>query len=364
MQKNRSAAPNRLNEAAERNLSIVPKRRCIAFCALLPLLYILSIFTACALGSSTVPIAKVIQVLKQGLFGIVSKTVTPSDIYIVWNLRFPRALLAMAAGGGLAVAGAAMQSVTKNVMADPYVLGISSGSLAFVSIGFMIGGSLLLTKWFLPLMAFGGALFALLLVFAVGGFSNTASPARLVLSGLAVSITLNAIGQFGIYNAQSIASSNAIISWTMGSLGGSRWADVWIPILSSLIGIVFFLYHARSFDLMALGDETAISLGVDTRNLKRLAFVVVAMMCGVSVASCGLIGLVGFMVPHMVRFVTGTEHRRVFPLSFLMGGIFLVCMDILARIMMAPSELPIGILTALCGGPYFVWLLRKNKGRG
>jgi iron complex transport system permease protein len=185
-----------------------------------------------------------------------------------------------------------------------------------------------------------------------------------VLSGLAVSITLNAIGQFGIYNAQSITSSNAIISWTMGSLGGSCWADVWIPILSSLIGIVFFLYHARSFDLMALGDETAISLGVDTRNLKRLAFVVVAMMCGVSVASCGLIGLVGFMVPHMVRFVTGTEHRRVFPLSFLMGGIFLVCMDILARIMMAPSELPIGILTALCGGPYFVWLLRKNKGRG
>lgn len=331
---------------------------------LLPLIYIFSVFIACAFGSSTVPIDKVIMVLKQELFGVVSESILSSDIYIVWNLRFPRALLALAVGGGLAVAGAAMQSVTKNVMADPYVLGISSGALAFVSIGFLLGSPLLNTKWFLPLLAFGGALFALLMVFAVGGFSNTASPARLVLSGLAVSITLNAVGQYGIYNAKNITTSNAVISWMMGSLGGSRWSDVWIPILSSLMGTLFFLYHARSFDLMALGDETAISLGVDTRNLKRISFIVVAMVCGVSVASCGIIGLVGFMIPHIVRFITGTEHRRIFPLSFLLGGIFLVCMDILARIIRAPSELPIGILTALCGGPYFVWLLRKNKGRG
>lgn len=364
MIKNRVATPNIYGDIDKIDMAAVKKRRYIVSFILLPFLYVLSVFLACAFGSSTVPIEKVILVLKQELFGIVSEIVTPSDMYIVWNLRFPRALLALAAGGGLAVAGAAMQSVTKNVMADPYVLGISSGALAFVSIGFMIGGTLLNTKWFLPLLAFGGALFALLMVFAVGGFSNTSSPARLVLSGLAVSITLNAVGQYGIYNAKNISSSNAVVSWMMGSLGGSRWADVWIPILSSLLGTAFFLFNARSFDLMALGDETAISLGVNTRHLKRLAFIVVAMMCGVSVASCGIIGLVGFMVPHMVRFITGTEHRRVFPLSFLVGGMFLVCMDILARIILAPSELPIGILTALCGGPYFVWLLRKSKERG
>ena len=322
-----------------------------------------SVFLACALGSSKVPLQTVMGVLGNRLFGIKSTNITSSDIYIVWNLRFPRAVLAFAVGGGLAIAGAAMQSITKNVMADPYVLGISSGALAFVSVGFLIGGSRTLTSWFIPTLAFAGSLGALALVFAIGGFSGSSSPAKLVLSGMAVSITLNAAAQYCIYNQANSGGANSIVNWMMGSLGGARWDNIIIPVLGCLAGLVFFLFHARSFDLIALGDETAIILGTNTKSMKLLSMIVVAVICGVSVASCGIIGLVGFMIPHIVRFIIGTDHKREFPLAFLIGGVFLILMDILARTVLAPREVPVGIFTALCGGPYFIWLLHKRRVR-
>lgn len=321
------------------------------------------IFLACALGSSKVPLHTVLRVLSNRLFGIENGSITASDIYIVWNLRFPRAVLAFAVGGGLAVAGAAMQSITKNVMADPYVLGISSGALAFVSVGFLIGGSLTMTSWFIPSLAFVGSLAALALVFAIGGFSGTSSPAKLVLSGMAVSITLNAAAQYCIYNQANTGGANSIVNWMMGSLGGARWDNIIIPVIGCLTGLLFFLFHARSFDLIALGDETAVILGTNTKSIKLFSMIVVAVICGVSVASCGIIGLVGFMIPHIVRFVIGTDHKREFPLAFMVGGVFLILMDILARTVLAPSEVPVGIFTALCGGPYFIWLLHKRRVR-
>ncbi len=269
--------------------------------------------------------------------------------------------MALAVGGGLAVAGAAMQSITRNVMADPYVLGISSGALAFVSVGYLVGGTLTLTSWFIPGLAFIGSLVSLALVFSIGGFSNNSSPARLVLSGMAVSITLNALAQYCIYNQENSGGASSIVNWMMGSIGGARWDNIWLPLIGCLAGTAFFIYHSRAFDLIALGDETAIILGTNTKDVKRMAMVVVAVICGFSVASCGIIGLVGFMIPHIVRFIIGTDHKKEFPLVFLVGGIFLILMDVLARTVLAPSEVPVGIFTALCGGPYFIWLLRKQK---
>ena len=326
--------------------------------------FLISVFTACAFGSSHVPLMTVLRVLGQQLFGIDSELITTADVYIVWNLRFPRAMLAFAVGGGLAVAGGAMQSITRNVMADPYVLGISSGALALVSIGFLAGGVLTQTSWFIPSLAFVGALGALMLVFAIGGFSNASSPTKLVLSGMAVSITLNAVAQYCIYHQQSGNQASSIVNWTMGSLGGVRWDELWIPFVGCIVCAMYFTRHARAFDLIALGDETAISLGTNTQSIKRTSLVLVAVISGFSVASCGIIGLVGFMIPHVVRFLIGTEHRRAFPVSFVIGGIFLILMDVLARTVLAPSEVPVGIFTALCGGPYFVWLLRKNRKKG
>lgn len=330
-------------------------------CPALIFLLLISVAAACAFGSSGIPLEAVLRVLGNKLFGIQNGSIGQSDIYIVWNLRFPRAILAFAVGGGLAVSGAAMQSITGNVMADPYVLGISSGALAFVSVGYLIGGALALTSWFIPILAFLGALASVALVFAIGGFSGSTSPAKLVLSGMAVSITLNAVAQYCIYNQQSSNGANSIVNWMMGSLGGARWENIMIPVIGCLLGVVFFSFHARAFDLIALGDETAITLGTNTTQLKRLSMIVVAAICGVSVAGCGIIGLVGFVVPHIVRITIGTDHKRTFPLVFMVGGIFLILMDVLARIVLAPQEVPVGIFTALCGGPYFIWLLRKKK---
>ena len=249
-------------------------------------------------------------------------------------------------------------------MADPYTLGVSSGALAFVGFGFLLGGSLTLTTWFIPLLAFLGAVVSLVLVFSVGGAEAGSSPVKLVLSGMAVSLTLNAVAQFCIYSDQNGSGASSIVNWMMGSLGGARWDQICLPVVGCILGGLYFIAHARSFDLMALGDETAVSLGTNTARLKASSMVVVAVIAGLSVASCGIIGLVGFMIPHIVRFLVGTEHLRTFPLSFVVGAIFMVWMDILARVIMAPQELPVGILTALCGGPYFIWLLRKQKGRG
>ncbi len=339
------------------------KYRSLSIVSLLFLLLGISIFFACALGSSTVPIKTVINVLENQILGITSPDLSDGDVFIVWNLRFPRAVLAFAVGGGLAVAGAAMQSITKNVMADPYVLGISSGALASVSVGYLVGGILTRTGWFIPLLAFIGALGALALVFIIGGGSGNASPAKLVLSGMAVSITLNAVAQYCIYNQTNTNGASSIVNWMMGSLGGARWGNIIIPAIGCLAGLIFFMFNARSFDLIALGDDTAIVLGTDTNKLKISSMVVVAIICGVSVASCGIIGLVGFMIPHVVRFILGTDHRKEFPVSFMLGGIFLVFADILARTLLAPSEVPVGIFTSLCGGPYFIWLLHKKRVR-
>lgn len=329
------------------------------------IILITTVFAACVFGSASVSLDRVLGVLGKQIFGIQNAEITQADIYIVWNLRLPRALLALGVGGGLAVAGAAMQSITGNVMADPYVLGISSGAMAFVSIGFLVGGVLTLSTWFIPALAFIGAIVALVLVFAVGGFAKGTSPSKLILSGMAVSITLNAVGQYCIYQQESSSGASSIVNWTMGSLGGARWNNILITIIGCSLGMVFFVSKSRAFDLIALGDETAISLGTNTRRVKFYSMIVVAIICGLSVASSGIIGLVGFMIPHIVRFLVCSEHKRVFPLSFVIGGIFLMLMDILSRTIMAPEELPVGIFTALCGGPYFIWLLRrKRKGGG
>lgn len=339
------------------------KKRIVIIYALALILLILSFFGACILGSSGITLGTVIDVLKQQLLHVNNDVVATSDKYIIWDLRLPRAILAFAVGGGLAIAGAVMQSITRNVMADPFVLGVSSGALAFVSVGYLIGGALTLTSWFIPILAFMGALFSLFLVFAVGGFSKDASPAKLVLSGTAISVTLNAVAQFCIYNSLSDNKANSIVSWMMGSLAGARWDNIAVPFVGCIAGLVILAFLARAFDLIALGDETAISLGTNVTFIKRFSLLIVAVIAGFSVASCGIIALVGFVIPHIVRFICGTGHRRLFPIAFLVGGIFLIWMDVLARTLLAPQEVPIGIFTALCGGPYFIWILRRKAGR-
>lgn len=229
-----------------------------------------------------------------------------------------------------------------------------------VSLAFFLNGVLIVSRAAISGFAFVGALFSMLLVFAIGGIGKVSSGSRLVLSGMAINIMLTAISQFFITLSTEHATRN-ITLWMMGSVSGGRWNNIALPISVSILGLILLLLRARAYNLISLGDETAISMGVKPSNLKRFTAVTVAIVTGIIVSNCGLIGLVGFVIPHIVRLISGPDHRRLIPVSFYAGAIFLVWMDMLARYVMAPAELPIGIFTAMCGAPFFIMLLAKQS---
>ncbi|MCD8013454.1 MAG: iron ABC transporter permease [Lachnospiraceae bacterium] len=318
-----------------------------------------SVLAAILLGSADLSPKNVFDVLQWKLFGTEKGELSNSVVYIIWNLRLPRALLAIAAGGGLAVCGVAMQAITQNVMADPYILGVSSGATATVSFAFCIGG---VFADHTGLAGFLGAIIAMVLVYFIGVSKNGASSTRLVLTGMAISIIFNAFSYLFI-SLSSESATRSITMWMMGSLADARWSNLLLPLLVSVAGLAFFGAQARAYNLISLGDETAVSMGVSTARLKKWTMLAVAFVTGVMVSSCGIIGLVGFVIPHIVRILLGANHRKLIPVSWFSGSIFLVWMDVLARTVLSPQELPIGIFTALFGGPFFIWLLyRQNQG--
>lgn len=332
----------------------------ILFVLFLSGILLFTILCGIIFGSSDLSVSSVLDVLKNRLFGIAIEGVPSSAFYIVWNLRLPRVLLALAAGGGLAICGAAMQAVTQNVLADPYILGVSSGASVMVSFAFFLSGVMVVSRATISAVSFVGALASMLLVFAIGGIGKTSSGSRLVLSGMAINVMLTAISQLFITLSTEHATRN-ITLWMMGSVSGGRWNNIALPIAISIAGLFALFLRARAYNLISLGDETAISMGVKPSNLKRFTAVTVAVVTGVIVSNCGLIGLVGFVIPHVVRLIVGPDHRKLIPISFFTGAIFLVWMDMFARYIMAPAELPIGIFTAMCGAPFFIMLLARQS---
>lgn len=319
-----------------------------------------SILGGTILGSSGLSVDTVLAVLKMKLLDIDNINLPSSTVYIIWNLRLPRAILAIAAGGGLAVCGVSMQAITQNVLADPYVLGVSSGASAMVSFAFFLGGVFFASGIVVQTFAFLGAIIAMFLVYYVGAIKGRTSNSRLVLAGMAVSIILNATSQFFITMSNEKVT-RSITMWMMGSLAEARWNNVIFPLIASLIGFFFFFVNAGAYDLISLGDETAISMGINATKIRKCTMLMVAFVTGAIVSCCGIIGLVGFVIPHIVRFLFGSGHRGVIPISYLVGCIFLVWMDVIARLVLAPQEIPIGIFTAFCGGPFFVWLLYQHN---
>ena len=277
---------------------------------------------------------------------------------IIWSVRLPRALLAAMVGGALAIVGAALQSVTRNPLADPHLLGVSSGAalgavIALLHTGLILGG---LT---VPIFAFLGALFSTLLVLAVANFSSAHNAARLVLSGVAVSFVLSALGSLLIFMGDH-RSAHTVIFWMLGGLGLAQWQQLWFPLLTLLLGSGYLIYQARYLNAMTLGDETAASLGVSVRRFRLQVIVICALLTGAAVAFSGIIGFVGLMVPHIVRLIVGGDYRKVLPLSALLGALFLVLADMLARVIIPPEEMPVGIITGLVGGIAFIVLMRKK----
>jgi len=283
---------------------------------------------------------------------------------ILLKVRLPRILLACMVGGALAVAGVVLQALLRNPLADPYVLGVSSGSALGAIIAILLGLNInvgVLSS--VPLFGFAGGILTILFVHHISKIHRKISVQTMLLVGVVTGAILAAIIMF----ITSIADPNqvqGIVFWLMGSLSSQEYPMLLIVSLYVLIGIVILFYHARGLNLLVLGEESALQLGLEVERTKKIAFIGASLITGAAVSVSGLIGFVGILIPHLMRMIIGSDHRLLLPVAGLSGSIFLVLADTLARTLLAPMEIPVGVITAMCGGPFFIYLLRKKHKKG
>lgn len=320
-----------------------------------------SLSIAVSVGAVAVPLETVWSILVNKIApDTITQDWSKGREAIVWNIRLPRAILACLVGAGLAMVGASLQAVTRNPLADPHLLGISAGGafgaiLALLHTGLFIG---LLT---VPLFAFLGSLAATLIVLAVSQFASATSADRLVLAGVAVSFIVMSAANVLIFLGDPKAA-HTVVFWMLGGLGLAQWDQLMYPAVVLLLCGTYLWLKSGTLNAMTIGDETATTLGIPVARFRLTIFVIGALITGVMVAFSGIIGFVGLMIPHIVRMLVGGDYQRLLPISALCGAVFLVWADIVARTVMAPDDMPIGIVTGLIGGVFFVWLLRKRIG--
>ncbi len=317
-----------------------------------------SLSIAVSVGAVAIPVSTVWSILGNKLLpDYFEQTWTQGRDAIVWGIRFPRALLALMVGAGLAMVGASLQAVTRNPLADPHLLGISSGG-AFGAIFALLHTGLFLGLLTVPLFAFVGALGATLTVLGVSRIAKATSADRLVLAGVAISFIIMAAANVLIFLGDPKAS-HTVVFWMLGGLGLAQWEQLSYPFTILVLCAIWLLKNTNQLNAMTIGDETAATLGIPVVRFRLVVFVVGALITGVMVAFSGIIGFVGLMVPHIARMIVGGDYIRVLPASALIGAIFLLWADIAARTVMAPEDMPIGIVTGLIGGVFFVWLLGR-----
>ncbi len=342
------------------------RRQLTLWLAALIALLLLSLTLAITLGPVRIAPQQAWLITAHEIGSFLGMDLQPGDwstaqFQIVWRVRMPRVLLAALVGAGLALVGVAMQAMVRNPLADPYLLGVSSGAsvgavsvLAFGALAF--AGDLAL-----PLGAFGGALTACVAVYFLAYANGRLLATRLILGGVAIAYCLGGVTSLIVLTADQRELANSILTWTLGSLAGTRWDELGLPAALLVVGAALLLTQARALNALLSGEESAATLGVDTTRTRRWLFVLVSLVTGVLVALTGPIGFVGLIVPHITRMLVGAEHRRVLPVAALVGAIFLVWVDVFSRITFAPAEVPVGVITSLLGGPFFVWMLcRKN----
>ncbi|MEP2784243.1 MAG: iron ABC transporter permease [Pseudoruegeria sp.] len=324
-------------------------------------LLLFSISVAVSVGAVSVPLHTVWGILINKIFPDTDAvTWSAGREAIVWDIRFPRALLACLVGAGLAMVGGSLQAVTRNPLADPHLLGISAGG-AFGAILALLHTGMFLGLLTVPLFAFLGALGATLLVLAVSQFASATSADRLILTGVAVSFIVMSLANVLIFLGDP-RSTHTVVFWMLGGLGLAQWDQLIYPLSILMVCGIYLWVNARNLNAMTVGDETASTLGIPVARFRLMVFVTGALITGVMVAFSGIIGFVGLMVPHIVRMLVGGDYTRVLPASALFGSIYLLWSDIIARTVMAPEDMPIGIVTGLIGGLFFVWLLGRKTG--
>lgn len=323
-----------------------------------------SVLIATAVGSVSIPIPSIVAVFLAKAIGITPVNWLPDQTAyeaIVWYLRLPRVILATLVGGALALAGAVLQGLFRNPMADPGIIGISSGGALGAVIAVM-SGLAANALWSLPLLAFGGAAGATWTIYSLSTQAGRTPLATLLLAGLAVSAFATALTSLLLTLAQDIFAFREVLFWLLGGLDGRGWSHVGLASGPILVGGMFLLLFADELNIVAAtGEAGASSVGVEMQQTKRRVLMLTALITGAAVSVSGIIGFVGLIVPHIVRLIVGPDHRVLLPASFLGGACFLIWADLGARTLMPAQELRLGVVTALLGAPFFVYLLQRHR---
>ena len=325
---------------------------------------ILSLLWAVTIGSVDLAMGDVYRVILFKILGIgdAQRYGSGSLSDIVWYVRLPRLILAITIGASLSVAGVVMQAIVKNPLADPYVLGISSGASLGATFAIILGIGTFLGNGYVGMMAFFGAFAVSMGVITLANIGGRATSVKLILAGTALSSICGAVSNFLLYvKNNSSGAMEAVVRWTMGSLASADWQTNGLLLCTTMLGVLFFWTQFRTLNLMLLGDESAITLGTDLHRWRILYLIVSSLMVGFAVYAAGVIGFVGLIIPHIVRMLFGTDHKKLVPLCTLLGALFLLWEDVLCRTMLERTELPIGILTSMIGAPVFIWLMVRKK---
>lgn len=332
--------------------------------AILFISLVFAIATFSTIGSANINVIDTFKIIGSHIPGIKdimdTSDIVKSQDSIIWNIRLPRVLLGVLVGASLSMAGASFQGMFKNPMADPYIIGISSGAAlgAALAIIFKLEFSILGFSS-ISFFAFLGALVAVTMVYNIARVKNQVPVTTLLLSGVAIGQFFTAIMSFlmVIFNKDM----NKIIYWTLGSLSGKGWSPVITISLPVIMTMIILNFFARDLNIMLTGEESAKSLGVNVEKTKVYILLLGTFITSVVVSVSGIIGFVGLIIPHVVRLIIGPDHRILLPASALLGGIFMIFSDTIARTIISPIEIPVGIVTALFGGPFFIYLLRTKK---
>jgi iron complex transport system permease protein len=345
--------------------SEVPTRtghgRLVTTVVVLVVVLLVSVPAAVAIGPTVIPFGDVLRYVGAALTGGVIRPDEVPGYSVIWQVRVPRVLLATLVGAGLSVIGVAVQAMVRNALADPFVLGISSGASVGGSAVVIFGATAGLGVYTTSVGALATALVAAVLVYLAARTRAGLSPLRLVLTGITMAYGFQAVTSLLVFLSPNYANAvTTVLFWLMGSLGGATWGSLPLATVGVLTCVVVLLWRSRTLDVLSQGDETAASLGVDAEAARRWMFVLTSVVTGLLVAVSGAVGFVGLVMPHLVRMVVGASHRRVLVVAPLAGAVFLVWADVVARTFFSPQELPLGVVTALVGVPVFVVLLRRR----
>ncbi|GAA3587282.1 iron ABC transporter permease [Amycolatopsis ultiminotia] len=336
------------------------RRHTFVWVGLLSLALLATVPVAVGLGPVGIQSGTVARIVGEHLFGLSGKSaMSESAETIVWLVRMPRVLLGVVVGAGLGVSGVALQALVRNPLADPHLLGVTSGAStgAAATILFGIGGAMGAAG--LTGSAFAGGAVATVLLFVLARVSGRITSIRLLLAGVTIGYVLSAATSFLIFVSDTPDGARAVLFWLLGSLARAQWSSIGVVVVIVLASFVLLVLWARRFDALAVGDESARTLGVAPDRFRVLSLALVALCVGAVVAVAGGIGFVGLVVPHVARLCVGGAHRRVYPVAALIGAIFLVWADVFARVAFAPRELPLGIVTAVVGAPFLAVLVRR-----